>query len=53
MGQQQSNEIEKGRRRNTALADGFITGTSGKVEEKYRIDVSSKSVYDRPSFTEK
>lgn len=23
-----------------ALADGFVTGTSGKVEEKYKIDVS-------------
>lgn len=54
MGQQQSNEVEKGRRRNTALADGFITGTSGKVEEKYKIDVRKKSAYyDRSSFTEK
>lgn len=40
MGQNHSNEVEKGRRRNTALADGFVTGTSGKVEEKYKIDVS-------------
>lgn len=40
MGQQQSNKVEKGRRRNSALADGFVTGTSGKVEEKYKIDVS-------------
>lgn len=40
MGQQQSNGVEKGRRRNTALTDGFVTSTSGKVEEKYKIDVS-------------
>lgn len=43
MGQQQSNEVEKGRRRNSALANGFVTGTSGKVEEKYKIDVSKKN----------
>lgn len=40
MGQHQSNQNGKKRRRNTALAAGFVTGSSGKVEEKYKIDVS-------------
>eukprot|EP00752_Nemacystus_decipiens_P004515 g4123.t1 len=39
MGQQQSNENGKRRRRSTALAPGFVTGSSGKVEEKYCIDM--------------
>lgn len=41
MGQQQSNQNGKRRRRSTALAAGFVTGSSGKVEEKYCIDVST------------
>lgn len=40
MGQHQSSEKKQKRRRSTALAAGFVTGTSGKVEEKYNIDVS-------------
>lgn len=40
MGQQQSNQNAQRRRRGTALAAGFVTGSSGKVEEKYQIDVS-------------
>lgn len=40
MGQQHSNPNGKRRRRGTALAAGFVTGSSGKVEEKYTIDVS-------------
>ncbi|CAN0430106.1 unnamed protein product, partial [Ectocarpus sp. 12 AP-2014] len=39
MGQQQSTGNGKRRRRTTALAAGFVTGSSGKVEEKYSIDL--------------
>eukprot|EP00903_Cladosiphon_okamuranus_P009815 g9329.t1 len=39
MGQQQSNQNGKRRRRSTALPAGFVTGSSGKVEEKYCIDM--------------
>ncbi|CAM9559159.1 unnamed protein product [Ectocarpus sp. 6 AP-2014] len=39
MGQQQSTDNAKRRRRSTALAAGFVTGSSGKVEEKYSIDL--------------
>lgn len=44
MGQQQSNQNAKRRRRSTALAAGFVTGSSGKVEEKYCIDVSPRTL---------
>ncbi|CAM9920209.1 unnamed protein product [Scytosiphon promiscuus] len=39
MGQQQSQQDGKRRRRNTTLAAGFVTGSSGRVEEKYTIDM--------------
>lgn len=42
MGQQQSNSNDYSRRRNSNQADGFVTESSDKVAEKYKIDVSTR-----------
>lgn len=46
MGNQQGSPNNgRRRRRSTALAAGFVTGSSGKVEEKYAITVSNRRVF--------
>lgn len=44
MGQQQSNSNDRSRRRSFNQVDGFVTESSGKVAEKYKIDVSRSLV---------